>query len=170
LEWQRQLTRDVQFAGGTASLFDKDDLVRSVVRFCLHGLNIFLRVRPLPDELEYYLGVSSLTGKFLQNSLMVEKPLAVPFQCRTLGRPDRAFKVMLKDEAVPAVDSLRENLLTTLNGILGAFDALAPANLENSSSRVISSNRFAASYEDSLSRLSLRWLSAVRGVSTASKG
>ena len=58
--------------------------------------------------------------------------------------------------------SLRDNLLTTLNGIVGAFTAVGPASHETSSPRVISSERFAALYDKSLSRLHLPAVSAVR--------
>jgi len=123
---------------------------------------MFFRVRPLPEVLEYYLGISNLTGKMLEDYAMLEKPMAVGFLCRTLGRPDRGFNVVLNDRRALAVDSLRDNLLTTLNGIVGAFDAVGPASFGTSSPRGISSHRFTALYEDFLSRLNLRAISAIR--------
>jgi hypothetical protein len=59
------LTRDVQLGAGKASLFDLDDFAAAAIKFCLHTLNAFLRVRPMPQALEYFLGVTNLTGKML---------------------------------------------------------------------------------------------------------
>lgn len=153
------MTRAVQFSGGTANIFDLDDFVESGVKFCLHGLNVLLRVRPMPEELEYVLSVSKLMGKTLQNSEMLEKPMRVGFVCRTLGNQSRGFNVVLKASPAQAVDALRNGLLRTLNGVVGAFDAMAPIG---SGPMAIASHRFTSLFERLLSQLSLRAIAAVR--------
>ena len=156
------LTRDVQLGAGKASLFDLDDFAAAAIKFCLHTLNAFLRIRPMPEALEYFMALTSLTGKVLQDFEMLEKAAAVLFVCRTSGRSERSFSVALSVQPLLASDSLRDHLLDTLNCIVGAFSAVGPAGLEASSPRRVSRERFAVLYNESLSRLNLSAVSALR--------
>jgi hypothetical protein len=93
---------------------------------------------------------------------MLEKSIAVPFVCRTSGRSERAFSVTLSAQPSLAPDSLQDHLLNTLNSIVGAFSAVGPASMEASSPRRISPERFAVLYSESLTRLNLLAVAAVR--------
>lgn len=150
-----RLARKVQFAGGKANLFDLDDFAKTATKFCLHGLDLLLRVRPLPSELEFFVSVSNLQGKMLQNDAMLEKAPPAGAVCRTSGKVPRAFTIPLATPA-QAVDLLQEQLLIILGATVGAFEPLAlrfPLT--------VSARRFASAYSSALSRLTLRAIRAI---------
>ena len=144
-----RLARKVQLAAGRADLFDIDDFAQAVTKFCLHGLNLLLRARPSPEELEFSVCVPNLRGKILQNHAMVENVPGAGAVCRTSGSLSRVFNLPLRPPT-DAVHLLRDQLLIIVGAAAGAFEpSLAGTPL------TVSAQRFASVYLEALSRLTL---------------
>jgi hypothetical protein len=152
-----RLARRVQLAGGKASLFDLDDFAQATTKFCLHGLNTLLRTRPLPAELEFFISVSNLQGKMLQNDAILNVAPRAGAVCRTSGNVPRAFNISLASPP-QAMDLLRDQLYVVLDGVVGAFQSYAPG-----SPLTVSAERFAEAYSNAQSRLTLRAIRAISG-------
>lgn len=144
-----QLARRVQLAAGRADLFDIDDFARAMTKFCLHGLNILLRARPFPEELEFSFYVPNLRGKMLQNHAMVENVPGAGAVCRTSGNLSRVFNLPLRPPT-DAVHLLRDQLLITMGAAAGAFEPLL-----GGPPLTVSAQRFASVYLEALSSLTL---------------
>jgi len=153
------LTRAVQFCTGTNGVFDLDDFATSAVKFCLHGLNLFLKVRvppssSLPEELKFFLSASNLNGKMLENyEQLLDKRRGEGRICRTSGNVEWPFRVALRAAPIEALRSLRDELLDTFNCFVAAFAGSGPL--------VISSDRVDSLFDRVQSELTLKALSAV---------
>ena len=122
-----RLARKVQRVGYNP--FDLDDFARAATKFCLHGLNALLNLRPLPEKFNYSLFLSGLKGKVLENSELLDKPLRIGFVCGTAGIVNPVFEVTMNPDPSLAIDILRDQLLGTINSVVGAFHARGSSRL-----------------------------------------
>lgn len=150
-----RLARKVQCAAGEAGVFDIDDFAQAAIKFCLHGLNLLLRARPFPEELEFSVCLSDLRGKMLQNRATVENVPDAGAVCRTSGNLSRVFSLPLRPPA-NAVRLLRNQLLIIVGAVAGAFEPLLAGP-----PLTVPAQRFAWTYWEILSSLTLRGVRAV---------
>jgi hypothetical protein len=147
------LTRVVEASNLLTPIFDAEDFVGSLLKFCIHTLNLFYRLRPLPS-LEYFLALTDLNGKVLVvDPGFVGQPVRLPFICGTSGEVKRGFLLatsLAPGELPRVVASLKAELRGYSNSVLGAFTA-PPVLGRSSWPPEITESRFEALFNGVLS-------------------